>query len=85
MRPVKVSSLATSRPTRRGRNWVPVMSGIRPQRISSTEICASGCTMRMSAAEGELEAAAEGVAVHGGDDGGGELGPDVDGLLAHGW
>ena len=49
IRPEKVSSLATSRPTSSGSSWVPVMSGTRPQRISSTDIRASGATMRMSA------------------------------------
>src|SRR5690606_20223357 len=49
MRPVKVSSLATSSPTSRTSVWVPVMSGIRPQRDSRTESLASGATTRMSA------------------------------------
>ncbi len=49
MRPVKVSSLATSRPTSSGSSWVPVMSGTRPHLISSTDIRASGVTMRRSA------------------------------------
>ena len=48
-RPEKVSSLATSRPTSSGSSWLPVMSGIRPHLISSTDIRASGATMRMSA------------------------------------
>src|SRR5690242_9714364 len=48
-RPEKVSSLATSRPTSSGSSWLPVMSGIRPHLISSTDSRASGATMRMSA------------------------------------
>jgi PII-like signaling protein len=48
-RPEKVSSLATSRPTSSGSSWLPVMSGTRPHLISSTDIRASGATMRMSA------------------------------------
>src|SRR4051794_34908811 len=48
MRTVNASSLATSSPTSRGSICVPVMSGTRPQRISSTDNFASGATMRRS-------------------------------------
>jgi len=48
-RPVHVSSFATSKPTNLGNMSVPVMSGISPHRISSTDSWASGETRRRSA------------------------------------
>jgi hypothetical protein len=48
-RPVNVSSLATSMPTRRGRVRVIDMSGISPHFTSMTENRASGRAIRMSA------------------------------------
>ena len=49
------------------------MSGRSPQRISITESWASGVAKRMSAPEGDLEPAAEGRAVDGGDHGLGQV------------
>ena len=61
---------------------VPVMSGTSPQWTSRTDIFVSGCTIRMSAPEGDLQPAAERVAVDRGDHGNRDLLPHPADLLA---
>ena len=80
--PVNVSSLATSRPTRRTSIGMPVMSGRMPQRTSMHRQRRLGVDEADVGTQRELEPAAERVPGHRGDDGHGHLGPRVDGLLA---
>ena len=63
------------------RNHVPVMSGRRPQRTSLTER-GVGVDVADVGAEGDLQAAAEGVAVDGGHHRHGKLLPHLGDLLA---
>ena len=59
---------ATSRPTARGRRCVPPAPGRRPSFTSGSATCAPGAGDPVVAGQRQLEAAAHGHAVDGGDD-----------------